>query len=201
MPQRAHRGSAGASPLRGVLLALLLDEQERELSGYRLTTLLVRRLGPAWEVHRQSVYRALRQLEDEELVSSTERAGTVGGGTPHGQRVFRATARAEAARTAWIEAAASKEPVRDELHAKIAVSRAQDAPSLLRALDAYERSCFAMLRQSGEAEVPMGSWASLSMNLARAAVDESIQADLRWVGKARAWIQEYLAEKPVEPNR
>jgi DNA-binding PadR family transcriptional regulator len=194
MPQRAHSGSAGASPLRGVLLALLLDEQERELSGYRLTTLLVRRLGPAWDVHRQSVYRALRQLEAEELVSSREQTSMVRDGTRHGQRVFRATTRAEAARTGWIEGAASKEPVRDELHAKIAVSRAQDAPSLLRALDSYERSCFALLRQSGEAEIPVGSWASLSMNLARAAVDESIQADLKWISKARAWIKDYTNE-------
>lgn len=194
MPQSTNGGPAGTSPLQGVLLALLLDERERELSGYRLTTLLARRLGPAWDVQRQSVYRALNQLEAEELVRSSERMSTASGNARNGQRVFRATARAEAVRTAWIESVASKEPVRDELHAKIAVSRAQDAPSLLRALDSYERSCFALLRQSGEAEIPVGSWASLSMNLARAAVDEGIQADLRWISKARAWIKDYADE-------
>jgi DNA-binding PadR family transcriptional regulator len=193
MPQSAHSGRAGASPLQGALLALLLDEQELELSGYKLTTLLARRLGPAWEVHRQSVYRALDKLVVDGLVSTTERAGTVEGRARHGQRVYRATARAEAARRAWIEGATSRGPMRDELQAKIAVSRGQDAPLLLRALDAYERSCFEVLRRSGEAEVPMGSWSSVSINLARAAVDESIKGDLQWVSKARSWIEEYVA--------
>jgi DNA-binding PadR family transcriptional regulator len=194
MPQSAHSGRTGASPLQGVLLALLLGEQ-RELSGYKLTTLLARRLGPAWEVHRQSVYRLLEKLEAEGLVSSTE------GRPRHGPRVYRASALAEAAHRAWIEEATTRGPMRDELQAKIAVSRAQDAPLLLRALDAYERSCFEVLRQSGEAEAPLASWSSVSINLARAAVDESIKGDLQWVSKARRWIEDYMAANPFGCSR
>jgi hypothetical protein len=81
------------------------------------------------------------------------------------------------------------------------MSRAQDAPQLLDALDAYERECFELLRQTNEAEVPMGSWAGLALNLTRMAVDESLQAELRWIATARAWIKDFLAEIADGPLR
>jgi DNA-binding PadR family transcriptional regulator len=199
MPQGAHSEQSSASPLRGVLLALLLGEQGRALHGYKLATLVMQRLGPAWEIKRQSVYRALGQLEEEELACSIEKPGLAQGGEGHGRRVFRATSRAESAHTAWMEGPVSKEPVRVELQARIAVSRAQDAPRLLPALDAYERSCFGVLRETQEAEVPMGSWAGLSRNLTRTAVDLNIKAELEWINLARQWIEDYVAEHGSRP--
>lgn len=193
------REQLSGSPLQGVLLALLLGEQEQALHGYMLTTLVERRLGPAWGVTRQSVYGALNRLEEEGLVSSAWRTATVRGGG-HGQRVYTATDRAETALAEWMRSPASKEPVRVELQAKIAMSRTCDAPQLLSALDAYERECFEMLRQTNDAEIPMGSWAGLTMNLARAGVDESIQAELRWVTIARRWIEDFLAEHAADPT-
>ncbi len=193
----AGKERLSGSPLQGVLLALLLGEQEQSLHGYMLTTLVERRLGPAWGVTRQSVYAALNRLEQEGLVSSAWKTASVRG-RGHGQRVYAATERAEGALSSWMRSPASKEPVRVELQAKIAMSRAQDAPQLLQALDAYEHECFEMLRQTNAAEVPMGSWAGLALNLTRMAVDESLQADLRWIATARAWICEFLAELPRE---
>ncbi|MGO9322243.1 MAG: PadR family transcriptional regulator [Solirubrobacteraceae bacterium] len=201
MPARtAAREQLSGSPLQGVLLALLLGEHEQPLHGYMLTTLVERRLGPAWGVTRQSVYGALNRLEEGGLVSSEWKTATIGG-SGHRQRVYAATDRAETALAEWIHSPASKEPVRVELQAKIAMSRARDAPELLRALDAYERECFEMLRQTSEAEVPMGSWTGLAMNLTRVAVDESIQAELRWVTIARRWIDEFLAEHATDSAR
>lgn len=193
----AGKERLSGSPLQGVLLALLLGEQEQSLHGYMLTTLVERRLGPAWGVTRQSVYAALNRLEQEGLVSSAWKTASVRG-RGHGQRVYAVTERAEGALSRWMRSPASKEPVRVELQAKIAMSRAQDAPQLLQALDAYERECFEMLRQTNAAEVPMGSWAGLALNLTRMAVDESLQADLRWIATARAWIDDFLAELPGE---
>jgi DNA-binding PadR family transcriptional regulator len=194
MPGRtAGREQLSGSPLQGVLLALLLGEYEQPLHGYMLTTLVERRLGPAWGVTRQSVYGALNRLEEEGLVSSTWK-NAADRGSGHRQRVYAATELAETALTDWIHSPASKEPVRVELQAKIAMSRARDAPELLNALDAYEQQCFEMLRQTNEAEVPMGSWAGLAMNLTRVAVDESLQAEFRWIATARAWIKDFLHE-------
>jgi DNA-binding PadR family transcriptional regulator len=197
----AGKEQLSGSPLQGVLLAVLLGEQEQPLHGYMLTTLVERRLGPAWGVTRQSVYGALDRLEDRELVSSAWRTATVRGGRGHSQKVYFATARAETALAAWMESPVSRKPVRVELQARIALSRVQDAPQLLRALDAYERDCFEMLRKSNAAEVPMGSWVGLAMNLTRMAVDESLQAELRWIATARRWITDFLAESSGEPVR
>jgi DNA-binding PadR family transcriptional regulator len=187
------------SPLQGVVLAALLSEPEQAFHAYMLATLVERRLGPAWSVTRQSVYWALKRLEEEKLVSSVGKPATAGGG--HGQRVYSATDRAEPARTVWMESPVSREPMRGELQAKIAFSRVQDAPQLLQALDAYERDRFELLRETKEAEVPMGSWAGLALNLTRNAVDEGLQAELRWIATARRWITEFLAETSGEPVR
>jgi DNA-binding PadR family transcriptional regulator len=194
MPGRTSgKEQLSGSPLQGVLLALLLGEQEQALHGYMLTTLVERRLGPAWGVTRQSVYGALNRLEEDGLVSSTWKTASVRG-RGHGQRVYAATNQAETALSDWMRSPVSKEPVRVELQAKIAMSRARDAPQLLNALEAYELECFEMLRQTNEAEVPMGSWAGLAMNLARMAADESLQAELRWIATARRWIKDFLSE-------
>jgi DNA-binding PadR family transcriptional regulator len=190
MPEKKQ---VSGSPLRGALLALLVSEGEQPLGGYRLGTLVERRLGPAWRVTRQSVYGTLDRLEEDGLVSSSVREAT--GRVGEGQRVYSATARAEAAVAAWMETPVGKEPMRAELQARIALSSARHAPQLLRALDGYERDCFSMLRKTQEAEVPMGSWAGLAMNLTRAAVDESLQAELRWIAMARRWIAEYVADQ------
>jgi DNA-binding PadR family transcriptional regulator len=190
MPEKKQ---VGGSPLRGALLALLVSEGEQPLGGYRLGTLVERRLGPAWRVTRQSVYGTLDRLEEDGLICSSVKEAT--GRVGEGQRVYSATERAEAAVAAWMETPVSKEPMRAELQAKIAMSSPRHAPQLLRALDDYERDCFAMLRKTQEAEVPMSSWGGLAMNLTRMAVDESLQAELRWIVMARRWIAEFVADQ------
>jgi DNA-binding PadR family transcriptional regulator len=184
---------ANGSPLRGALLALLVSEGEQPLGGYRLGTLVERRLGPAWRVTRQSVYGTLDRLEEDGLVSSSWKETNARGS--EGQRVYSATERADAAVAAWMETPVGKEPMRVELQAKIAMSSAAHAPQLLRALDGYERDCFEMLRKTEQAEVPLGSWTGLAMNLTRMAVDESLQAELRWIALARRWIVEFVEDQ------
>lgn len=202
MTPEAHREARwSGSPLHGVVLAVLLEEHGRELNGYRLATLVERRLGPAWGATRQSVYGALKALDEEGLVRSAEKPGVARDGERRGQRVYRATRHAEGARAAWMRAPIAKGPVRGELHARIAVSRSGDAAQLLRALDTYEQACFQVLCETEEAEVPMGSWAGLAMNLTRAAADKTIQAELEWIAQARKWINDFLVEQSRESGR
>lgn len=181
------------SPLQGVLLALLLGE-EQPLHGYRLTTLVERRLGPAWGITRQNVYAALDRLEDDRLVCSSWRNG-------RRQKVYSATCRAEAALAAWMESPLSREPIRAELQARIAMSRRQDSPQLLRALDWYESDCFQALAETERELVPMSSWAGVTLNLTRKAIDERLQAELRWITMARRSIEEFVAEAPGGRSR
>jgi DNA-binding PadR family transcriptional regulator len=195
------RQQVSGSPLQGVLLALLLDEQQLEpLHGYKLATLAERRLGPAWGITRQSVYKTLERLEHARLVSSALRASDRRG-PGNSYRVYSAGGRAEAARAAWMESPPSREPMRVEIQARIAVSRATDAPHLLRALDCYEQECFTLLRETDAAKVPTGSWAGLALNLQREAVDAALQAELSWISKARQWIIEFLTESVGDARR
>jgi DNA-binding PadR family transcriptional regulator len=178
------------SPLQGVLLAII-DESQQPLHGYKLTTLAHRRLSPAWDITRQSVYGALKRLEREDLIESAGRDGP-----RDGRKLYIPTERTEAARAEWMESPPSRDPARGDIQARLAVSRVDDAPRLLRALDAFEQDCFAMLRETSEAEVPMGSWSGLTLNLTRTSADERLHADLRWIAIARTWIADFLSEKP-----
>jgi DNA-binding PadR family transcriptional regulator len=176
------------SPLKGVLLGLVA-ELEQPTHAYVLAAMMARRLGPAWQVDRKGVYQMLSQLQSANLISSEPsltRRGVLD--------VYFPTEHTEAALAVWMETQASKSPVREELQAKVAVSRSKDVPSLLRALDAYERECFDMLKATTEAEVATGSWSGLAMALARIAADEHLQAELRWVMTARQAIQEFMAQ-------
>jgi DNA-binding PadR family transcriptional regulator len=188
MPKADTSMQSSCSPLQGVLLSII-DETQQPLHGYRLTTLAYRRLSPAWDITRQSVYGALKRLEREKLIESAGRDG------PRGSRkLYAPTARTEAARAEWMESPLSRDPARGDIQARLAVSRVDDAPRLLRALDAFEQDCFAMLRETSEAEVPMGSWSGLTLNLTRTSVDERLHADLRWIATARQWIADFLSE-------
>jgi DNA-binding PadR family transcriptional regulator len=190
----SERRQASVSPLRGALLALLVSEREQPLGGYRLGTLIERRLGPAWRVTRQSVYGTLERLEEEGLIYSTTKSDSRRQGD--GQRVYSATSSAEEAVAAWMQAPVSRAPMRVELQAKLALSSPQHAPQLLRALDGYERECFDLLSRTQAAEVPAGSWTGLAVNLTHMAVDESLQAELRWIAKARRSIEEFVTGQP-----
>lgn len=177
------------SPLKGVLLGLVA-ELEQPSHAYVLATMMARRLGPAWQVDRKSVYQMLNQLESAKLVAreqSPTRRGVLD--------VYFPTEHTEAALATWMETHASKSPVREELQAKVAVSRCQDVPSLLRCLDVYEHECFDMLKATTEAKVAAtSSWSGLAMALARIAADEHLQAELRWVMTARQAIKEFIAQ-------
>lgn len=176
------------SPLKGVLLGLVA-ELEHPAHAYALATMMARRLGPAWQVDRKSVYQMLSQLQSANLVASEPlqtRRGVL--------EVYLPTEHTKDALAIWMETRASKSPVREELQAKVAVSRCEDGPSLLRGLADYERECFEMLKATSDAEVAATSWAGLAMALARVAADEHLQAELRWVMAAREAIQDFIAQ-------
>jgi DNA-binding PadR family transcriptional regulator len=193
-----EKRAAVESPLRGALLALLVSEGEIPHGGYRLGTLLERRLPSAWRVTRPSVYLTLERLEADGLACSMSRSGAT---SDRRQRLYSATERTAAALAAWMESPVVRGPVRVEIQARIAVSSPQHAPMLLRALDAYERECFAMLKETEDAEVPMGSWTGLTMNLTRLAVDGTLQAELSWIAVARRWIENFTAEQTNSRSR
>jgi DNA-binding PadR family transcriptional regulator len=172
----------GSSPLKGALLGLLVQHPGH---GYDLALRLHRRLGPAWQIEAKGLYPMLQQLERAGLVSSEKVACQ---GPTRGRVIYSPTERAQQALTEWMTSGRSTEPLRVELHAKLAVARREDVPLLLSALDGYEQDCLTLLSASTERFPQAGSLTALAMNLTRAAALMRLRSELEWVALARREI-------------
>ncbi len=95
----------------------------------------------------------------------------------------------------------SSEPLRVELHAKLAVARREDVPLLLGALDAYESDCQTLLQASAERFPPASSLTALAMNLTRTAALMRLRSELEWVALARREIAGFAVQADRAPSR
>ncbi len=189
----AYEGSSpgwtGTSALRGPVLGLLID-QDRPVSAYRLSSLLMQRL-PAWHVTHSAVANLLKRLAEEGYACPSAGAG----------HAYVATDKAALALEDWMQRPLSRQTVRDELHARIASASPHHAQLLYRALVDYERECFALLGDSGEVSVagaPNGSWRSLTISLTRVAADETLHGNIRWTRVAKRWLRDWIATSGAE---
>jgi hypothetical protein len=179
----------GGSALRGPLLGALL-QQKQPVGAYRLSGLLMQRL-PAWHLTHSAVANLLKRLLEEGYVSLS--SGPMKG--------YVATSAARLALEDWMRRPLSRQGVREELHARIASSSPHHASLLCKALDDYERECFEMLDADGGfgiGSLPTGSWRSLTINLTRAAADETLHANIRWSKTARQWIGDWVERSDGE---
>lgn len=171
---------ANQSPLKGALLALLVQAPSY---GYELANRLERQLGPSWPILRPSLYRMLRALRAEGLISYESSAGS------SARIVYRATERAEPAFVAWMERPLPFEDAQLQLQARMVVARREDLPRLLVALNRHERALFAK-RAEIEAGVPARrSLRAAMMYLVREASIQNINGELLWVDLARRTIR------------
>lgn len=178
----------GGSALRGPLLGLLL-QHEHPISAYRLSGLLMQRL-PAWHLTHSAVANLLKRLVEEGYV----RPAAASSG-------YLATEKARLALEQWMEGPLHRQAVREELHARIASSSPHHAALLYKALDDYERESFELLDAGGglgAVSPPAGSWRCLTINLTRAASDETLHANIRWSKLARQWIRDWVAAPQAE---
>jgi DNA-binding PadR family transcriptional regulator len=172
----------GSSPLKGALLGLLVQHPGH---GYDLAQRLHRRLGPAWQIEAKGLYPMLQQLERAGLVSSEKVACR---GPTRGRVIYSPTEHAQQALTEWMTTNPSSEPLRVELHAKLAVARREDVPLLLTALESYEDDCLKLLNASAERFPQAGSLTALAMNLTREAALMRLRSELEWIALARREI-------------
>jgi len=162
-------------PLKHAVLALIV---ERRGYGYELVQRFDERVGPGWRLNPSAVYPALDQLERAGLVTTALRHG----GTRRSPRVvYEATSAGVAALDGWLHtASAPPEPVRADLHLRLAFARGEHGTAVAAQLAAHERACGELL-----ARYPRPS-ANAAAALVDAAVVARLRAELAWLAEARA---------------
>lgn len=180
-------GSKRRTPLRGALLGLLLEEPG---SGAELASRLASRLGSTWKIEPKGVYRLLEELEAEGLAISHTQPRQ--GRARRLHVVYEPTAEASRALTDWMEALLPREPVRLGVHAKLAVAREQDAPTLLNILEEYEQECLSLLSlvDGGDACGDDG-WYALTLECARDSIRSMLAAEIEWARRAHERISQF----------
>ncbi|HEY5194314.1 MAG TPA: PadR family transcriptional regulator [Solirubrobacteraceae bacterium] len=173
--------SKNQSPLKGAVLGLLVHGPSY---GYELANRLERQLGPSWSIFRPSLYRMLKKLQTEGLVSSESSEET-----SSARIVYSATDLAEAAFVAWMGSSLPLEQAQLQLQARMVVARQEDLPRLLLALNGHERTLFAK-RAEIQAGLPaQQSLRAAMMFLVREASIQQINGELLWVDMARQTIR------------
>lgn len=166
--------------LKHAVLALI---RERRGYGYDLVQRFDERIGPGWQLNPSAVYPALDQLEQSGLVTSSTRHG----GTRRSPRiVYAPTAAGAAALESWLRATNVRpEPIRADLHLRVAFARSEHRVALAAQLAAHERSCAQLLAcypRPHALGIPAGS------TLVDDAVVTRLRAELAWLAQARAQI-------------
>jgi DNA-binding PadR family transcriptional regulator len=180
----------GAStPLRGALLGLVL---ERPSHGGELANRLRARLGEAWRVDGNDVYRLLEALEREGLVCCSEEPIRGRRGT---RVVYHPTEITSAAVADWMATMLPREPARRGIEAKLAVAREQDLPSLRMALQQYERECLTLAQVIPASDGQPRSWAMLFLDCTRDGAQRVLQAEIDWVGRTLQRIEEHAQRR------
>ncbi len=178
------------TPLRTAVLAALL--QHDEAYGYDVTSRL-NRMGPTWgELTRSRVYKTLEEFEADGLAWSDYRQGP--GKRGHQRRVYYPTPLAEQVRSAWIGERPPLEQMRSDIRTWVAFARPRDAPEVLRKLAEYELDCLEVLEGLDEPEDEPLGWDDRAINVLRYGTAEELNAELKWITRARREVKEYLAQ-------
>ncbi len=163
---------------------------ERPGYGYELIQRLNARIGPAWQLNPSTVYAALDQLEAGQLVAAQlrERKGAPPDLTARsGARVVYAPTELGLAEFRnWLARPAGRpQPVRAQIHLKIAVAGPEDLDLVLDAID-HERQLATQLRRECEAASVDGPVATVLQEAALVRLD----GDLAWIDTARRALRD-----------
>jgi len=187
------RGASGA--LRGALLGLLL---ECPGPGADLTNRLVARLGKTWRIDVNDVYRLLEQLQKRGLAIS--RNQRVQDRRQRTELVYHPTSATSEALTLWMDTQQPHDPVRLRWQAKLSVARPQDAPRLLRALQAHEHECLTLATSLAQTRVQGSTWEAVCLDCSSEAVLVQLHAEIEWAANTRRRIKE-ANPQPSIPSR
>jgi DNA-binding PadR family transcriptional regulator len=175
-----------------IVLGLLV---ERPDTCYQLDKRLAELLGSA-QFSRGTAARAVRRLLERELIRPAhterpERLSVVDGRrktvyepTPSGVEHFRR----------WLRASTQTPPVREELHAKIALWGAEDLPRLIEIVREAELACVQRLqelnrRARSHAQVAMDEWEHIKRLIVVSAEVSWWDARIKWLQDIRQYLE------------
>ncbi|HEX2161500.1 MAG TPA: PadR family transcriptional regulator [Thermoleophilaceae bacterium] len=182
-----------------VVLGLMI---ERPGYGYGLQQQFSDRLG-FLGLAESSVYKTIERLEADGWV---EAMGSRRPDSHHRatQRVlYRATPEGVVQFKRWMAQPSDRAIVRDELHAKLALSNPTDLPDLLRTAEAQSRECLAELAAIGGRSIPVSADLPWGM-VATALVDDFkarwLEALVDWLDQMCRVIEERMAQGAVDAS-
>jgi DNA-binding PadR family transcriptional regulator len=188
--ERWKEWTRGSSPIKGPLLALLLDSPGYP---YQLRGRLYWRLGGARKIDPPDINRLCKQFEKLGLASShvadSERTG-------QRVRIYQATELASRAVAEWMQSPLPVVTARGELWTRLAVSQPEHAPYLLEALDKYRKACVKLLGENGE-KYPVNTWSGMERELARKGANLMIEAEIQLIDLAHGYIANFPGARDV----
>jgi DNA-binding PadR family transcriptional regulator len=159
---------------------------ERPSYGYELAQRFERVFGgQAWEwvVSPAAIYKALNELEDEELIEEFDPAPDAAT-SRQPKKHYRATAKGARMMRAWLETPLPTDPSRAELLIRLNSGSALNPTGLAEVLSAHAATCLDELREIARA--PSGS---VFQRLVREQRRLTVQAQLSWIDYALAELR------------
>ncbi|HKH79080.1 MAG TPA: hypothetical protein VJ996_03615 [Solirubrobacteraceae bacterium] len=204
MARTAQRFEMGGNE---VVLGLLI---ERPGTRYQLESRLKERFGSA-QFGRGTANQAMKRLaerglvrvvdgQDAVAVRDTEVAGGVVGAVGSPKTTYEATPAGVEYFSRWVRASVSTPPVREELHAKIALCGPDDLPEMIEIVRSAEAACMVRLRglnwriQDERQETGPQDW-KRRMSIA------GMAGDAAWWGGRIKWLQDVRSYLEKERQR
>lgn len=163
---------------------------ERPGYGYELSQRINARMGPGWQFGRTGIYAMLDRLEEKEFIVGETKDLRA---RRRSDRVsYRVTDDGVLDLEAWLRSGVRKEPVREDVLARLAVAGPEHAPLLLAAFEAYEGECLDII--AGTAALnpdDMTPWERLIVDGVQDSMLQHLKAELSWVKSMRRRIEAF----------
>lgn len=187
-----------------VVLGLLI---ERPDTCYQLDKRIAERLGSA-QFSRGAASRAVERLAERKLVRPTQVEQAVGLRAVEGRRktVYEATPAGVAHFERWLHASTQTPPVREELHAKIALWGAAELPRLIEIVREAELACVRQLQDlDRRARGARGSedaegWERTMQLIVASGEATWWEARIRWLQDVRVYLEREHARRRAQPR-
>lgn len=178
------------TPIKSAVLAVLLEGPGH---GYDVWKRVTRHMG-SWDLDSKHIYEPLKQLERAGLVWSRQKPIPE---PPGFRRIYFATEAAKQAREVWFGSPPATSALRADIHVRVAFSKEEDGPDLLRALGEYRADLLEVVEQDERMSwaAQRGSWAEFSLGSLRNRKDKQHRGEIEWINEFSEEIREKIAKR------